>query len=458
VKDGDTWEGIATDKNVDPAVLMLVNNVDPTTAPTPPTPGAMIVIPTQQHDACIAPGPDNSNRVCSDPTPPDLLVITPVSDDVVQGQPLLVEAQNIMTDPAASAFASGLADKPWATVAISGHTSTKVMTGANANYAKADFANAFHAALKSSYKELGAASREDFWARSGIVELGFFRPLVKSKSSHHTLGCAVDLDVRCNPYIAIGTKDHISSENGIGSKDNWKQYFQKLFYVYARAALFTGMADPDNVMAMSKDFRDQAVRFKHVHQALRAYLSIAYDVDQKNSHGTMSLNHPLWMSQDENDGDGPPGVAEVGKCAGRERPVDESTARLSDPTTITYPWYDPKTGKSPDASITKDGLKSVLDSLGYADDDLTKLYYRVRRDHELFRLAIPGPGVSLRAQPDAQTQLTRDPCNGFMWFHPAIPIGIAQAKANIRCLGFSAGVAWGAYGTEAGDIMHFDFT
>ena len=29
-KDGDTWASIATDKDVDPANLMLVNGVDPT--------------------------------------------------------------------------------------------------------------------------------------------------------------------------------------------------------------------------------------------------------------------------------------------------------------------------------------------------------------------------------------------------------------------------------------------
>ena len=401
--------------------------------------------------------PTTRTRCVPSPRLRIFLVITPMSDDDVHGRSSLVEAEQILSD-ATTALAKRLAGKPWVTVAVSGSAPTKVMTGSNANCTKAEFANAFHTALKSSYKELGATSREDFWTRSGIVGLGFFRP---SSKSHHTLGCAVDLDAGRNPYVAIGTKDAISSEDGKGSNEFWRPRFRYLFDVYARSALFTGMADPDDVMALSKDFRDQAVRFKHVHQALRAYLSIAYDVDLANYRGNWSLNHPLWMSQEANDGDGPPGIAEIGKCAGRERTVDESIARLADPTTITYPWYDAKTGKSSDASITEDGLKSVLDSLGQSDDGLTKLYYRVRRDHELFRLAMPGPGASLPSILDpshAPIVTTRDPCNGFMWYHPAIPIGIAQAKANIRCLGFSAAVAWGSYGKESGDMMHFDFT
>ena len=452
VKSDDTWDSIAADHNLDPAVLMLANNIDPTNPPDRPTTGATLIIPTEHPEACVAPGPGNSNNICSDPTPPDLLTITPVSDDDLKTKQPLLNADKAASE-SASPLAIGVSDKPWVTVAVLGKGAS-VLNDELHNCAKADFANAFHKGLKFSYKELGATSRDDFWTRSGIISLAFFQARVKP--SHHTLGCAVDIDCDRNPYIAVNTKQAIASEEHVASKPEWNKYFQKVFDVYARAALFVGMPDPDKVMAFSRDFRDQSVRFKQVHQALRVYLSIAYDVDLQ-AYRPRQLTHPLLMSQDENDGDDAPTVADVGKCPG-ERTATDSATRLADPASITYPWHDPKSGRSSNAAITKEGLKALLDSIGCSDKDLTKLYYRVRRDHELIRLAMPGPGATVPPTRSKTGVTTRDPCNGFMWFHPAVPIGMALAKANVRCLGFSPGVAWGSPGTESGDIMHFDFT
>lgn len=360
--------------------------------------------------------------------------------------------------------------------------------------AREPFFAALHAGLKAAYVLLKAASPDQFWSRAGIDSVLFFR----RGAGHHGYGCAVDLSGGKNPYVPIGHKGAMLSEDATANVTEWTPFFKRVFDIYARAALFTGLVSSfdEKVMRLAAGAGEaarveQVIRFLHVHQSLRAYFALGYAVDF-NGYQPRVYTHALRLPPDSITEDvadvsvpppiagapkpPPPVVAEkMGHCSSY---LDDKIAldRIKNPSQIAYPWCDPGTLEPELAPRkgTSDGVDRLRSTLGL-DTDATdqQLLEQIRRDHELFRLAIVGGrgsySVPSPKDPDLQKDVrsgrllyvghpvTRDPCNGFFWYHPYVPIALSNPSLRIRCLGFSSGTSWGIAGTEGGDIMHFDF-
>jgi hypothetical protein len=452
---GDTWDSIAAKYGLSAAVIIAANVHPPYQMDPAPAPADFksIIIPSAAPPANVAPGDGNSNTLNLSGDGPDLLTIT-VADsppsEVTDAFDEQVKTWDADPNKAKEAeLGKKLQSDPWVTVAtISGKAS--VVTSSNANYAKKSFADAIHRGLKRAYSLLNASSGDAFWPAAGVSQLAFFRA---TNSSHHTLGCAVDFNAGRNPWIRIGPRR------------KWKdtsEWCDQLFELYGRVATLTGMDDPETIMDVeldgSKGAAPQAVRFRNVHEAMKAYFALYYDLSSPMRKGASKdhLTHAIVSPASGTDYLAAlPDNSTVGQCA-REFPADNASiiARLRNPPGITYLVFDEATLSSTQKTLDSSNvaaLKSILGITTDTDDDYLKIANRIRWDHEIFRRAIKYGGND-----------TRDSCNGFMAHHPAVVVGMYQKPSAkgplVRCLGFT-GISsqWGYWGDWAGDIMHFDF-
>lgn len=63
VVDGDTWDSIATANGVTLASLLSANGIDPDSSPDAPEVGALVPLPDDPPEHCVAPGHDQSLEV-----------------------------------------------------------------------------------------------------------------------------------------------------------------------------------------------------------------------------------------------------------------------------------------------------------------------------------------------------------------------------------------------------------
>lgn len=257
----------------------------------------------------------------------------------------------------------------------------------------------------------------------------------------HSLGCAIDIDVTQNPYIATRTRngavDVFGGEQGGFSKDKipllqtniWKPavevYDRAAFILFGSESGIKAVADVAHFRkgASSTESFDEAwFRFLKASRALEFYFALAFNKVPAANQGSLTTADP------HNQG--------VPFEVFKERFISVF-------------------GNKEKAKPTHPEIEAAM----LADEDgfLQRTHQEIIADHALVRKAMVTGSLTVakvqnnEAFANAVANVSRDPCHGFM----------THRKETVRgmCSSGIGGLRWGAcmFGEAAnGDIMHFD--